>query len=176
MEDLLEQAKQYRIDAMYSGQAHYRAATIASQWHTWLGLPVVVTTSIVATSIFATINAIPSTGWKIAAGVVSLLAAVLSALQTFFNFSEMPEKHKLAGASYGELRRELEVFLLRYADGKSADRSAAIETLNDILSRFSDLATKSPSVPDRAFRAAVRLIQEQHDKLPTSIGTPQGGE
>ncbi|MCP4113052.1 MAG: hypothetical protein GY749_47245 [Desulfobacteraceae bacterium] len=56
MEDFIKQAGQYRTDAIYNARAHYKAADIASKWRNRLGIPVVVTTSIVGTSIFATIN------------------------------------------------------------------------------------------------------------------------
>ena len=106
MEKILNQAKQYRIDVTYAGRAHYKAADIAFQRHNMLGIPVVAITAIVATSVFTTISADPGIGWKIATGLVSILASVLSAMQTFFKHSEDAEKHRSAGALYGALRRE----------------------------------------------------------------------
>ena len=169
LEDILNQAKQYQIDATYHGRAHYKAADIASQWQNRLGIPVVVITSIVATSIFATISSNPAVVWKLAAGLLSVLAAVLSALQTFFKFSKVAETHRSAGASYGAVRRELDIFNLRYVDGTDTDRPSALKELDRISSRLSELASESPGVSAKPFRLAVKEIEGEQGKLPTSV-------
>lgn len=89
---------------------------------------------VVATSIFATLNSPPSLGWKVAAGLVSLLAAVVSALQTFFKFAERAEKQEAAGASYGALRRQIEIVELRYTDTQDADLEAALKRFRKLES------------------------------------------
>ncbi len=173
MDDILKQAEQYRTDVTYNGRAHYKAADIASKWQNRLGIPVVVTTSIVGTSIFATINSNPGVGWKIGAGTISLLAAVLASLQTFFKFSELAEKHRIAGANYGAARREIDIFNLQYTGQKDSDRSAALEHLQKIASNLSRLASESPRVPDNAFKLAIKEIE---GKLPTSVNRIHDGK
>ena len=71
----------------------------------------VVLTSIVATSIFGSISETPpSKTWQVATGFISLAAAVLAALQTFFRFAEQAQMHLAAAANYLKMRRKLTYF------------------------------------------------------------------
>jgi hypothetical protein len=127
---------------------------------------VVVITSIVGTSIFATIEDTPEVGWKILAGIVSLLAAVLSAAQSFFRFSERAQEHRSAGAAYERLRREIEIFELNHSEG-NGDRSAALEELARINDRIGDLAESSPQL-DYRFREKVHQMHKEELKQENS--------
>ena len=132
MTDVLDQAEWYRKHAAITGRGHYLASDVALRRQNWFGIPVVVTTVIVGTSIFATISTDPAIGWKIAAGLITLAAAILSALQTFFKFSEVAERHKASGASYGALRRRFDLFLLRHGGGDEVHRELALDELEAI--------------------------------------------
>jgi hypothetical protein len=157
------------LDATYTGRAHYKAADISSEWNNRLGIPVIITTAIVGTAIFATLSSNPDITWKIVAGIISLLAATLSALQTFFKFAEAMERHRTAGAAYGAIRRDIELFLLKYSEAKGDARSLALQELERLTSKLSELASGSPRIPDRAFHRAVREIEGERGKLPTSV-------
>ena len=150
MQDVLNRVATYREHALYLGGGHYQAGKWAARRHIMLGVPVVVATAIVSTSIFATLNEQPSVQWKIAAGLISLVAVVLAALQTFFKYSELAEKHKTAGANYGSLRRRIELFQLRYA-GDPRQRLQALGELDEIAEQFGELAEVSPDLPDRFY-------------------------
>jgi hypothetical protein len=157
MVDLLEQAEQYRTSAVYLSGGHYMAGKRAAYRHVWLGVPAVVTAAVVSTAIFASLNDQPSAGWKIAAGLLSMAAVVLGALQTFFGFAERAERHKVAGAHYSRLRRRIDIFLLQYATSSAApDRDAALQEFAEIAEKFADLALASPDLPDRFYNAAKR--------------------
>ena len=58
---------------------------------------------------------------QILIGLASVAAAILSSLQTFLGYSERAEKHRLAGAKYGALGRELES-LRENSDGVSNEQ------------------------------------------------------
>ena len=89
--------------------AHYAAADDLSLKGHALGVPVILLTTIVGASAFASVAAeVVPTYAKLLVGAFSVLAAVLSGLQTFFKFSERADKHRVFGARYGALRRELE--------------------------------------------------------------------
>src|SRR5207248_3345936 len=53
----------------------------------------------------------PDPRLQITTGIASVVAAVLAALQTFLGLSDRAEKHRLAGAKYGALGRQLEELL-----------------------------------------------------------------
>ena len=73
-----------------------------------LGVAVVVLSTIVGTAIFSTLESSPSTAVKIVAGLASVGAGVLAALQTFLGFEERAAKHREVATAYGTLRREPE--------------------------------------------------------------------
>jgi hypothetical protein len=61
---------------------HQRRAEKTRVRHLLLGVPVVILTTIVGTGAFAAINDSKTNIWKFAAGVVSILAAILASVQT----------------------------------------------------------------------------------------------
>ena len=67
--------------------------------------------TIVGTTIFATLEKSPNVYVGILAGLFSIAAAVLASLNTFLGYSERAEKHKLAAVQYGDLRTEIEQFI-----------------------------------------------------------------
>src|SRR2546425_13074944 len=95
--NLLRKAEEYRFYAQKISNAHYAMAESAKARHNKLGIPVTVATTVVGTTIFATLTSPTQSLWlQILAGLLSLAAAVLAALQTFFNYSEVAVQHKSA--------------------------------------------------------------------------------
>ena len=150
MEDIEAQGQRYRSRAHQLGRAHYEIADQAGRRHVVLGVPTLILSAVVSTSIFASIDSSPAEGWKIAAGLVAAAAADLAALQTFFGFAELAEKHKASGAAYLALRMRIENFLLRIAT-PGADRAAALTELDDFVTAFKTLDEQSPGLPVRFF-------------------------
>jgi len=161
MNDILQKAEAYRGHALYLGYGHYKAGKLAARKHLFLGIPVVIATAIVGTSIFATLSENPETWLKTIAGIISLAATILAALQTFFKFSELSEKHKLAGANYGTLRREIDLFLLRYGDKGPELREEALTKLTAIAETIGQLAKESPDLSDELYEEGVRYFSRQ---------------
>jgi len=143
--------------------AHYEMANLLSQRGLWLGVPVIIITAVVGTSVFASLPAQAiSINAKLAVGVLSLIAAVFSSLQTFFKFSERAEKHKTYGARFGSVRRELEVL---YADESGAHEKDYINMLRKKLDR---LAEEAPHVPVKIFaRVQKNLLYAGNSSNPT---------
>jgi hypothetical protein len=169
MDDIIDQANHYRKVVRRTARAHYKAVDRARKGNLMLGVPVVVTTTVVGTSIFATLDSQPDATVKIIAGTVSLLAATFAALQTFFGFAERAEKHKIAGANYGCVRRDLELFMLKYASMSEDTRREAIDELGQINARLAQLAQESPDISPRAYVAAVKEIAaEAQGSSPSS--------
>lgn len=132
--------------ARESQMAHYEMANIFSARERWLGVPVILISTIIGTTVFASLSTqVVAPGTKIAVGMLSVLAAVLSSLQTFFKYSERSEKHRSAGARFGAVRRKLEVI---YAQNTEAQENHYIATLREELDR---LGEESPHVPVSVF-------------------------
>ena len=118
MNDILSKANTYQQTYHDVGRAHYIAANYYARLNQVFGVPVIIITAVVGTTIFATLNDSPDPKWKILAGLVSLAGAVLAALQTSLGFSETAQKHKEAGESYRAMQRCFETFQLKYAEAQ----------------------------------------------------------
>ncbi|MNC74482.1 hypothetical protein D3C75_1258450 [compost metagenome] len=70
---------------------------------------------------------------------MSVLAAILTALQSTLRYQELAEKHRDAGAKYNALGRKIELMItLREADS---------DKVNDLRVLIDSLALESPHIP-----------------------------
>ncbi len=92
--------------AAAAAMAHYSLANRCRRRNVLLGVPVVVFSTVVGTSLFATLNeASVNSSVRLMIGIVSVAAAVLAALQTFLRFAERAERHVTAADWYSAVRR-----------------------------------------------------------------------
>ncbi|MFZ6688826.1 SLATT domain-containing protein [Undibacterium sp. SXout11W] len=139
--------------ARESQMAHYEMANLLSTRGRWLGVPVILITTVIGTSVFASLSSVEiSSGAKIVVGTLSAIAAVLSSLQTFFKYSERSEKHRATAARYGAIRRKLEIL---YAEHTETAEKHYLDTLREELDRISD---ESPHVPVSVFERIQKNI------------------
>lgn len=128
-------------------RAHYLSADHFGGRKYWLGIPAVILSTLVGTSVFATVQKQPEFWLQITVGLASVTAAVLASLQTFLGYSERAEKHRLAGAKYGAMGRELEQLL-------AATSPPSQEVISEVRKRLDALAEESPNNPLPIFRRA----------------------
>jgi hypothetical protein len=116
--------------------SHYAMAHRLGRRAQWLGLPVMLITVLVGTSAFASIaSQAVSIEAKLAVGLLSVLATVLSSLQTFFKYPERAEQHRRSAAKYGAIERELEVL---FAAGGAAVDPVQVAALRAKLDRLAE--------------------------------------
>jgi hypothetical protein len=118
----------------YVAADHYRKATYL------LGVPVIVLSAAVGTSVFASLQQQPTLWVQVSIGLASVVAAVLASLQTFLRYGERSELHRLAGAKYGAVGREIEHFLSR-------SDILADDQISELRKRIDALGLDSPNVP-----------------------------
>ena len=107
-----------------------------------LGIPAVILSTLVGTSIFASLGETPAQSIQILVGIVSVLAATLSAVQTFLGFSERAAKHREVAARYGAARRKIEKLLALSGEAiKPEDVSAVRREIDSV-------AEEAPNVSD----------------------------
>jgi hypothetical protein len=143
-----------RLREMQTSQ--YEAAKPMALRNLQLGIPVVVLSTIVGTSVFASLQKQVSLGWQITVGLISVLAAVLAGLQTFLRYSEKAEAYRMAGAKAGAVRREIEQLLV----------SGNIESISDqkidrLRERIDEIAAVATSVPDRLWKKIQADLKDQ---------------
>lgn len=160
MKDIIKVLESYSNNCILNRAAHYRAANDARNKHYWLGIPSIIIGTAIGTSIFASVNSNPNNELKIIVGLISFISAVLSSLQTFFQFAEIAEKHRAAGAAYGDIKRKLDILRLEYSIKEPTSREAALRELKLISQGLGELAKESPSIPDKAFKEAKKIEAE----------------
>ena len=154
---LLEDWRERADDA---SKTNYAQASRLSALNLILGIPVVVLTTFVGTSVFATLQDPVNTAMRIVVGVVSVTAAVLASLQTFLSFAERAEKHRQAAERWAAMRREITEILALHPS-YLATRGDPKSYLDDLRKRMDEVAAESPEMSGRRWKRA--LEQEQAD-------------
>lgn len=130
------------------------AAKYYGRLNVWLGVPVVVITSVAGSTIFATSGDPATKPVQYAAGAISLLATVLASLQTFLAFGDRAEKHKNAATRYGELRTEIQVLLSTELD-QTLELDKRIESIRQ---RWARVDREAPTLPQRIYAEAEAVV------------------
>jgi hypothetical protein len=130
--------------------AHYYLMTQLRRRNLMLGIPVIVLTATLGTALFSSIangdSAAPI--WaKVTAGVISALAGVLAAVQTFMKFSERAEKHAVAADWLAATRRDLEV-VAATPESFRGDPAVVLAGLRKEINR---IAQSAPAIGERVW-------------------------
>jgi hypothetical protein len=161
VKDILDRAQQYLELVINKDNAHYRMAALFGKRHRRLGIPVIITTTFVSTAIFTTLTEETAVGWRVATGIVSVAAAVLAALQTFFGFAEQSQQHLGSAIGYSSLRRRFEHFLLNF-DSQGADRAQALSALDTLTQELDKLEATSPPIDEDVYNdVRERLLRQR---------------
>jgi hypothetical protein len=118
-----------------------------------LGVPVVVLTTVVGTSVFASIQDSTVPTWvRVLVGSVSILAAVISSLQTFLRYGMRAEGHRVAAIRYETLRRDMAAVLAI----PRASRTEPLRQLDSVRGRMDRYAKESPTIGEREWNRQER--------------------
>jgi hypothetical protein len=147
--------------------AHSRAASSHVRLNRALGVPVVIVTTVVGTTVFASLGNVPNTAVTIVVGVFSVAAAILSSLQTFLNHSGSAERHNAAAIKYGMLRRELEQFL----DDTDDSRQILKEFMASFRARWDQVDQESPALSERIHESALAHLRRSLRDRDQRLGT-----
>jgi hypothetical protein len=159
---------------------HDRAARRADGYRYVLGVPVVVLSAVVGTSVITDLQ--ETVEWGIyLVGLLAIAAASLAGIQTSFNYPERAEKHRIAGVKYKAIIREIEETLseiLQYLSkvGKETpigkfkidDKEIDIHIyLSDLRIRLDRLEEETPVVPQGIYNQ----IEEQYKNKVSYVKT-----
>jgi hypothetical protein len=129
------------------------------------GMPVIAVTAVTGTAIFSQLNENPTVWAKVVFGTVNLLAAVLSALQTYNAFPERAQKAKNSGEEFGNLFGQMLDAQDRIESGESVEKAE----LRALYDRYEALKKARPPVSERAQNQARRELRE---RLSIGSGDP----
>lgn len=156
----LEKLKEWQGNFQRFLGGHYEAANRCERLNLWLGIPVVILSALVGTSVFSALRSETTPAWaKIVVGLVSILVAILGSLQTFLRFSERGEKHRIAGASFAALHKEVDQLLV-LSPNSDPKLEAAMTSLR---TRWDKLSKESPTIP-RDIYARHKALEESYKR------------
>lgn len=131
---------------VYAAQtAHYASADLFRTLNYIVGVPAVIFSSVVGTSLFAGLDKDSPRTMLVAS--TSILAAILGALQTFLRFAERATLHASAADWYSAIRRDIEEILhLPFAD-----RGTPKDCLDEVRKEMNRAAQDSPELSARVW-------------------------
>ncbi len=153
-------AKQWMFRVRRMQFAHYLAARRYGSYRLWLGCTVILLGAVVGlgTTFLASMELSNQLWLKLLLGSLSVLSAAVAGIQTFLNYAEISEKHRVAGAKFANLKHRLELL--------GAKQTLSAKQLTDELSKieqqWAKLRTGSPNVPQRVWDRieAERTVEE----------------
>jgi hypothetical protein len=154
--------EEWRFSARKMQYCHFAAANHFRKRHYWIGIPAVISSIVVGTSVFATLAKEIDTSIKILVGLMSVLATVLTGLQTFLRYEGRAEKHYSAAVQFGAVRRELEQYQALRKPGAS-ESAADKDFLDSIRKRMTDLPRTAPEIPQGLWDKRYVLAREARE-------------
>lgn len=145
----------------YAAQTGYYIETERlRRLHYMLGIPAVVASSVVGTTIFANLEKARVATWlRVMLATVSILAAVLMGLQTFLRLAEQASLHSAAAAWYSAIRRDIDATLGLPAQLRGDPR----EFVSGVRKEMNKAGQNAPELSERLW---TRLAQRFGVKEP----------
>jgi hypothetical protein len=138
-------------------KGHKQSERSYSRKYYILGIPTIILSTLISTGTFATFKECSSHSsasfqtncpeqWiRLFIGILATISVVLAALMTFLDYGGSTEKHKNAADSYDELVRKIDTILRT----QPMLRGDAVATLNEIRTKFDDIAKTGPSLSEK---------------------------
>lgn len=143
----IELLKHWRYRVHRVQLAHYEAGRKFSKYHLSLGLPAIALNTIVGTTVFSSIGQFSSsehiTWITVLVGLLSVISAVLVSLQTFLRYSDLSEKHRVAGARFANLKHRIELL----GTMPPTDTQDLKSELTKIEEEWNKFRQDSPNIP-----------------------------
>jgi hypothetical protein len=175
--ELTRLMKEWCARTRIAQHAYYAKSERLRVWNFMLGIPVVIVTAVVGTSVFASINShgVVSPHTKIFVGAISVLAAVLASIQTFTKLGEAAQQHGVAGDWYAAIRRDIE----QEMNLPPSLRERPQVFMSRIRKEMNAAAEKAPELGERWWQAfaggsELKDLPNVRAKRPWFIRTPLG--
>jgi len=169
---LNELVVRWRFRAHRMQLAHYDSSRAFESRHRVLGIIAIILGALVSAGVLGSIaeDRLNEPLIRVIVGLLSALAATLAGLQTFLMYSEVSEKHRIAGARFAHLKHRLELLM-------SSERPSDAD-LNRRLKRMeldcSALREETPSIPDTIWKRIEQqfTLEEHANRYGTSAWSP----
>jgi hypothetical protein len=100
---------------------------------------------------------------RITVGIIGIIAAILSAIQTFYSYAKRAETHRLIASQLGQVRRDIEI-LERVVPKSETEMEQRIREINNSIS---EIDKEAPAIDIKAIRNLpdIRtMLNRAHDK------------
>ena len=147
MDELLQDWR----NRVYAAQsAYYETAEKLHRQNYWLGIPVIIVSSVVGTAVFADWSKSGALKWAV--GSISIAAAILASLQTFLKFGENATLHGAAADWFAAIRRDIDQLLALPSELRGHPK----HTLDNLRQEINKAGQKSPELSERLWRRTAR--------------------
>lgn len=152
--EIIKESKRMEEALLYSSKGHFAASHFWSNFHLWVGIPMVLLSAIAGASALSRFD--PE---HLISGILSIVVATLSAVITFLNPNLKVSSHLNAGNSYDSLMNNVRIFW-------SIDcwRDESEQVLTEKLKYFSEQKDKlnqsCPQIPRFAYMIAKKGIND----------------
>jgi hypothetical protein len=158
--DVAVQAREWMTWVEAVRLTHYARADAFRKRNNEMGLGAVLFSTVVSAGILTSIHVKGADFWsKVAAAIIALLAALFTGVRSYLKLNELSEAHRMAGAKFGEVYRDLELFVL----GQPANDASSRTQLDTIAKTIGTLEEAGPGYPARVF-------QKKYDKTKSRRG------
>jgi hypothetical protein len=120
---------------------------------------VVVLSTAVGTTLFATISESPSQSLRIWAGLLSFLATAAAGVQTLVGWDKRSQAHSAASHAYGRIRREVEEWEVQADEGETPKP----QLLHEWEMAWNEVEAAAPAIPQRIFDDVNQEVPKTQD-------------
>jgi len=145
-QEIIKEAKRIEESTLFSSKGHFVAARIWTNFHFIVGIPIVTLAAVAAS--LSKLNE-----YQAAAGILSIVVAALSAVQTFLNPNDRSSRHLNAGNNYDALQNKVRVFWTIECWQDNSDK-ALTEKVKEFSNQKEKINHSSPQVPYWAYKIA----------------------
>lgn len=146
MENLLTLIQKNKVDAMFGKRKHFNAADRKQNYHWNLGVPLIIGNLLSASILWYVLKQNIQDLWKYIPLVLTLVLAIGSSLQTFFNFEKKVEGHKRVGNKYLAIMKKCQR-LESYFLNNDLDKSEIIKSIDEIAQEINSVNVEAESFP-----------------------------
>jgi hypothetical protein len=156
--DPVELLEQWRRGIRTAHVGHTRAATVFAGRARALGVGATLATAVVGTTLFSSLSASPDPRLVTFAALGSVVAVILTAMQTFLNYGDLVTGHRAAASAYGDLRRRIEQLLV------FGDPAQLREPMAEIAATWTKLEQDSTDIPRPFYEYAQKWVAQREGK------------
>lgn len=164
-EQIILEAKRIEESLLHSSKGHFVAASGWKNFHLWIGVPMVIMSSIAGAAALARFDTT-----NLIAGLLAITVAALSGVMTFLNPNERVSAHQAAGNAFDALLNKTRIFRVIDCWNTESDEILT-ERIKDLSTQKSRLNETSPQIPRWAYVLAKRGIEQGEATFRVDVET-----